>query len=133
MTEPRPAAPSAYRGVVLVVGDEEFLVGRAIEQIAAAGRRADPDAEMVERIGAEVIPGELFELLSPSLFGGGRTVVIRSAQDVPAAAVPALTGFFADPGDDITLVIQHAGGRQGRGAARGRPVGGERRCSPAPS
>jgi DNA polymerase III subunit delta len=103
-----------YHGVVLVLGDEAFLVGRAIEQIAAAGRRADPEAEMVERDGADVVPGELFELLSPSLFGSGRTVVVRSAQDVPAAAVPALTGFFADPGDDITLVIQHAGGARGR-------------------
>ena len=69
---------------------------------------------MVERTGTDVIAGELFELLSPSLFGGGRTVVIRAAQDVPVAAVPALTGFFADPGDDITLVIQHAGGARGR-------------------
>lgn len=69
---------------------------------------------MVERIGVEVIAGELFELLSPSLFGGQRTVVIRAAQDVPAAAVPALTSFFADPGPDITLVIQHVGGAKGK-------------------
>lgn len=78
------------------------------------GRRADPDAEVIERTGAEIIAGELLELLSPSLFGGGRTVVIRTAQDVPAAAVPALTGFFADPGEDITLVVQHAGGAKGK-------------------
>ena len=69
---------------------------------------------MIERAGGEVIAGELFELLSPSLFGGTRTVLIRSAHEVPAAAVPALTGFLADPGDDITLVIHHSGGARGR-------------------
>jgi len=100
--------------VVLVVGDEEFLVNRAIEQVAAAGRRADPDAEVVERVGADVVPVELFELLSPALFGGRRTVVIRLAQDVPAAAVATLASFFADPGPDITLVVQHAGGAKGK-------------------
>lgn len=105
---------AAYRGVVLVVGDEEFLVDRAIEQIVASGRRVDPDAELVECIGAGVVAGELFELLSPSLFGAARTVVIRGAQDVPVAAVPALTTFFTDPGDEITLVVQHGGGAKGK-------------------
>jgi DNA polymerase-3 subunit delta len=108
------AEDAASDGVVLVVGDEEFLVERAIEQVAAAARRADPDAETIERTGADIIPGELFELLSPSLFGGRRTVVVRAAQDVPTAAVGALTGFFADPGGDITLVVQHAGGAKGK-------------------
>lgn len=105
---------AGYHGVVLVVGDEEFLVSRALEQIAAVARRGDADAEVIERTGVEVIAGELFELLSPSLFGGNRTVVIRLAQDVVAAAVPALTGFFADPGEEITLVIQHTGGAKGK-------------------
>ena len=109
-----PDRSEIHHGVVLVVGDEEFLVARAIEQIGAGRRRADPNAEIVERIGAEVVAAELYELLSPSLFGGGRTVVIAAAQDVVAAAVPVLTGFFADPGQDMTLVVQHAGGAKGK-------------------
>ena len=103
-----------YRGVVLVVGDEEFLIDRAIEQIAAARRAEDPDAELIELDGPAVVAAELYEVLSPSLFGGAKTIVIRSAQDIPVAIVPAITAFFADPGDGAVIVIQHVGGAKGK-------------------
>lgn len=110
------AGPEADpRGLVLVVGDDEYLVSRAIEQVTAAHRRRDPAADIVERAAAGLESGELYELLSPSLFGGGRTVVLYGAQDVPAAMVNVVSGFFADPGADITLVLQHVGGAKGRG------------------
>jgi DNA polymerase-3 subunit delta len=110
----RTDADVDYRGVVLVVGDEEFLLNRAIEEVGRARRRMDPSADVVELEGAAVVAAELYEVLSPSLFGGLKTVVIRNAQDVPAAVVPALTGFFADPGDDIVLLIQHLGAAKGK-------------------
>ena len=115
-------------GLVLVVGDEEFLVSRAIEQVTAAHRRRDPGADIVERAGAQLEAGEMYELLSPSLFGGGRTVIVRGAQDIPAAVVPAVTSVLADPDEGITLVLQHVGGAKGRAllqaarAAAGRVV-----------
>lgn len=114
MTADPPDPRATQHGVVLIVGDDEFLVARAVEQVAASRRRADPDVEVVERTGADVVAGELFELLSPSLFGGGRTVVVRAAQDVPAVSVSAVTGFLAEPGEGMTLVIQHAGGAKGK-------------------
>ncbi len=110
-----PAAPADLpAGVILVVGDEEFLVSRALERIAAARRRADPTADVIDCEGSDVVAAELWELLSPSLFGGMRTVIIRSAQDILAAATPAVTAFVKDPGEDITLVLQHAGGAKGK-------------------
>ena len=66
----RRPRPTTTDGVVLVVGDEDFLVGRAIEQIAAAGRRADPDGRggRTRRRGGD--PGRaVTSCLSPSLFG----------------------------------------------------------------
>lgn len=54
-------------------------------------------------------------MLSPSLFGGGRTIVIRNAQDISSAMTGPLTACFADPGPDMTLVFQHAGAGKGRG------------------
>lgn len=101
-------------GLVLLVGDEEFLVNRAIEQVTAERRRHDPEADVVDRFGAELVAAELYEMLSPSLFGGGRTIVVRNCQDVLSAMTGPLTSFFADPGQDMTLVIHHAGGGKGR-------------------
>ena len=40
--------------------------------------------------------------------------MIRSAQDVPAAVVPAVTALFADLADDVVVVIQHVGGAKGK-------------------
>ena len=39
---------------------------------------------------------------------------MRDAQDVVSAMTAPLAAFFADPGDQMTLVIQHAGGGKGR-------------------
>lgn len=68
----------------------------------------------MDRVGSELAAAELYELLSPSLFGGGRTIIVRNAQDILSAMTAPLTSFFTDPGEDMTLVIQHAGSAKGR-------------------
>jgi DNA polymerase-3 subunit delta len=107
---PRPL-PSA----VLLVGDEELLVERAIAAVAEAFRSAEPDVVESGLLGSQVEGGELSELLSPSLFGDARLVVIRCAQDVRVAALPALQGFLDAPVAGTVIVVQHAGGAKGKG------------------
>jgi DNA polymerase III subunit delta len=64
--------------VTLVVGEEEFLIDRTVRELLAAA-----DAEDVHDLeGAALGAGELEALTSPSLFGGGSVVVIRSAQNI---------------------------------------------------
>ena len=63
------------------------------------------------------------QLLSPSLFGGRRLVLLRSAQDLPAArSRRAAATAEADP--DCAVVVQHLGGGQGQGGAGGGSQGG---------
>ena len=100
--------------VVLLVGDEELLVSRAIERVIAAARYADSDAEITERFGSAIEGAELYELLSPSLFGGRRVVVIRGAQDIKVAVLEVLTALLAAPADELTLVLSHSGGAKGK-------------------
>ena len=80
-----PAA-SASSGVLpavrLVQGDEELLVARAVTESIAAARAADPETEVREYAGGELVAGELAEMLSPSLFGGPRLLIVRDGQDV---------------------------------------------------
>lgn len=107
---------------VLVVGDDEFLAARAVEQITAAARNVDPDIEEHSRAGAEVADSELSSMLSPSLFGGRRLVVITSAQDVKAAMMDTVVALVRAPVEDVCLVLQHVGGAKGKAlvtAARG--------------
>ena len=84
----RTTCPTRCRPLVLLVGDEDLLVDRAVSAIAAAARRADPGVIETERAGVQIEGSELHELLGPSLFGDARLMVIRAAQDVRVAARP---------------------------------------------
>jgi DNA polymerase-3 subunit delta len=109
------ADESALLGaVVLLLGDEELLVSRGVDQVVAAARRADSAAEVSEQLGAAVEAAQLYELLSPSLFGGRRVAVIRSAQDLRVAAIDVLTQLLAAPDPEITVVLHHLGAAKGK-------------------
>ena len=69
---------------------------------------------MHDREGAELGPGELDSLTSPSLFGGGCVVVIRSAQDASKEVAGELAAYAARPAPDVALILTHAGGAKGK-------------------
>ncbi|MGH3381335.1 MAG: DNA polymerase III subunit delta [Actinoallomurus sp.] len=100
--------------LTLVVGDEELLIDRAIAEVVAAARKRESEAEVHEQTPATLTRGALAELTSPSLFGGGRVVVLRSAQDFGKDLIAEIGRYVADPADDIDLVVVHAGGAKGK-------------------
>jgi DNA polymerase III subunit delta len=56
--------------------------------------------------------GDLAEVLSPSLFGGHRLVVVTGAQDAASALAEMLTGYLTEPDPELTLVLVHSGGKR---------------------
>jgi DNA polymerase-3 subunit delta len=99
---------------VLLVGEEELFVERAISAIAAAARRVDPAIAESALTGAQLEGPELHELLGPSLFGDSRFVVIRAAQDVRTAAAAVLGPYLQTPADGTFVVLHHVGGAKGK-------------------
>src|SRR5689334_14166502 len=95
--------PDPLPPIVLVVGDEELLISRAISAVAAAARRRDPDVSETERAGSEIEGPELHEMLGPSLFGDARLLVVRSAQDLRVGAVAVLTPYLEVPAEGTTV------------------------------
>lgn len=59
---------------------------------------------------SELDAAELAGLVSPSLFGDRRVVVIRGGQDARTDLVATLTAYVADPSDTVTMVLVHSGG-----------------------
>ncbi|MBT8225484.1 MAG: DNA polymerase III subunit delta [Dactylosporangium sp.] len=116
-----PASP-----LTLVLGDEELLASRAVTEVLDAARSLDPDVEVRERAGAELLPGELAELLSPSLFGGPKVLVVRGGQDVRKDAAAALLASVPDLDAQASLVVTHLGGNKGRALAEGLRKAGAR-------
>lgn len=105
--------------LVLVLGDEELLVDRAVASAVEAARAVDPTAEVRDAEAGALTPGEVSELLSPSLFGGGRVLVVRRGQDARKDLIAALLGYAKQPDPEVTLVVTHAGGAKGKALAEG--------------
>ena len=100
--------------VQLVLGEEEFLVERAIEELVGQLRATEPQAELRRYRPAELTPGDLAEVLGPSLFAEGRLVVLQSAQEAGKELATAIVEHSADPADGIVLVIVHTGGARNK-------------------
>jgi DNA polymerase-3 subunit delta len=105
--------------VRLILGDEELLVARAVSEAIATARAAEPDAEVRQYTASELVPGELAEMTSPSLFGGRRVLVVRGGQDAKKDLAAALLQYARDPDPDVSMVITHAGGAKGKALADG--------------
>src|ERR1700721_4149609 len=106
---PRTSAVQTAPGTI-VVGEEEFLIDRAVRDLIAAAEAGDVhDLE-----GAALGAGELDLLTSPSLFGGGSVVVIRAAQNAAKEVAAELTRYAASPPPDVALIMTHPGGAKGK-------------------
>jgi DNA polymerase-3 subunit delta len=108
-TAVNPLAP-----VTVIVGEEEFLIDRAVHDLVTAARAADVGGDVHDLDGAALGPGELESLTSPSLFGGGCVLVIRSAQHVSKEVAAELAACAANPAPDVLLVLTHPGGAKGK-------------------
>lgn len=105
--------------VLLVLGDEELLVSRAVGEVVEAARATDPHADVREYEAGALNPGEIAEMTSPSLFGGRRVLVVRSGQDARKELIAALVGYARRPDPEVSLVVVHAGGAKGKALADG--------------
>ena len=107
--------------VTLIVGEEEFLVDRALREAVAQAKGAlegvsgSGDGGDLHDLEASVLgQGELATLTSPSLFGGGAVVVVRNAQNAGKEIAAELTKYAKSPAPDAAVVLTHAGGAKGK-------------------
>lgn len=100
--------------MTLVVGDEEFLVARAVRRAIDRFRTGGGDPPEVHDIAAADLDLDaLAELTSPSLFGDLPVLVVRSLQDAPKDVAGALVELAATR-EDLAAVFVHAGGTKGK-------------------
>ncbi|HEV2636176.1 MAG TPA: DNA polymerase III subunit delta [Actinocrinis sp.] len=112
---PAASAPAAVPApLTLISGPQEFLADRAVAGIVAAARAADPSVEICDLAPDAFVPGAFAELVSPSLFGSAKVVVLRDVQDLEAAGAEAVKKYLADPAEEIVLVLTHPGGVKGK-------------------
>ena len=105
--------------ILLVLGDEELLATRAVTEAIARARTVDPDVDVREYQAGALTVGEIDEMLSPSLFGGRRVLVLRAGQDARKDLVTALLAYAKNPDPDVQLVVLHLGAAKGKAFADG--------------
>lgn len=112
-----PSPPSLHSAtvdrLVLVVGPEEVLSERALEQITRERRAAEPDLDLIELDGPTLEVGRFLELAGPTLFGTPRLVLISGVPPTGAAA-DAFVAYLQDPADDVVVVVTHDGSAKGK-------------------
>ncbi|WBC17459.1 DNA polymerase III subunit delta [Micromonospora sp. WMMA1998] len=111
--------PASLPPILLVLGDEELLATRAVTEAVARAREVDADVDVREYQAGSLTVGEIDEMLSPSLFGGRRVLVLRSGQDARKDLSAALLAYAKNPDPDVQLVVLHLGGAKGRAFADG--------------
>ncbi|RZU52587.1 DNA polymerase III delta subunit [Krasilnikovia cinnamomea] len=110
--------------LLLVLGDEELLAARAVTAAVDAARAADPGADVREYEASALTAGEVAEMVSPSLFGGRRVLVVRGGQDARKDLVTALLAYAKNPEPDVTLIVAHLGAAKGKAFADGLRAAG---------
>jgi len=106
-------------GIRFVHGDEELLASRAVAEVVAQARVAEPDCDIRDLPASAVRPGDLYDLLSPSLFGERRVVVLRDCQEAAKDLIDALLAYVADPAPEVSLIVVHSGGNRGKALVEG--------------
>lgn len=105
------------------MGDEELLVDRSVASLVAEAMAPEETAGAGQGLGGADVrdlaatglaPGELAALVSPSLFGAARAVVIRDIQDAGKDLAAELERYAAAPAPDTAVVLTHAGGAKGK-------------------
>ncbi|MFF5178028.1 DNA polymerase III subunit delta [Micromonospora sp. NPDC000316] len=111
--------PASLAPILLVLGDEELLATRAVTEAVEKVRSVDPDVDVREYQAGVLTVGEIAEMLSPSLFGGRRLLILRSGQDARKDLVAALLAYAKNPDPEVQLLVQHLGGAKGKAFADG--------------
>ncbi len=107
---------SAPPPLLLLRGDEQLLVDRAISRVLTAARNLDPETERRDAAASGLSTGEFSDLVAPSLFAEPRVVVLRGVQEAAKELAAAVLDYVAAPADGVILVVQHSG------AARNKPL-----------
>ncbi|MFF4876207.1 MULTISPECIES: DNA polymerase III subunit delta [unclassified Micromonospora] len=116
--------PASLAPILLVLGDEELLATRAVTEAIARVRSVDPEVDVREYQASALTVGEIAEMLSPSLFGGRRLLILRSGQDARKDLVTALLAYAKNPDPEVQLLVLHLGAAKGKAFADGLRAAG---------
>lgn len=100
--------------LVLIRAGEEVLADRAVTRLLALAREADPTTEVSRVEAAAYEPHQLDSLVSPSLFGEPKLVLVPELEQMTDALLTDLLAYVEHADPEVTVVLRHNGGQRGK-------------------
>ncbi|MDP9805628.1 DNA polymerase-3 subunit delta [Trueperella bonasi] len=100
--------------IMLIQSAEEVLGDRAVGSVRTELRRQEPSTEIVELDASAYRPGELDSLLTPSLFGEPKAVIVPNLEKINTLFQEDLLAYVNSPDPDSVLLLRHNGGVRGK-------------------
>ncbi len=108
------ATDVALAPLVLIKAGEEFLAERCVDHLVGLARDQDPDVEVHRMEASSYRAGELPVLVSPSLFGERRLLVIRGLEAMNDDFLQDALLIVEEPLGDVIVILVHRGGNRGK-------------------
>jgi DNA polymerase-3 subunit delta len=96
-------------------GPDVFLAERGIARLVAELKAQDADASVTTVAAADLSLGLLHEMTGADLFATRTVAVVTGAEKLAKDLHTPLANLARDLPDFVALVVQHAGGNEGRG------------------
>ena len=100
--------------VVLIRAGEEILADRAVSRLLAQARQQDPSTEISTIEAAAYESHQLDTLVSPSLFGEPKLVLVPALEQMNDALLADLLSYVSAPDPGVVVLLRHNGGQRGR-------------------
>jgi DNA polymerase-3 subunit delta len=115
------STPAGLDPLHLVLGDDEFLIERAVSTLIKAVRgdrgQGISDLPITRMRAGDANAPELAELLSPSLFAEDRVIVLEAAAEAGKDAVALVLDAAREPSEGVVLIVLHSGGGRAKALA----------------
>ena len=100
--------------IVLIRAGEELLADRAVTRLLSQARRKDPSTEISTIEAAAYESHQLDTLVSPSLFGEPKLVLVPALEQMNNALLADLLSYVSAPDPGVVVLLRHNGGQRGR-------------------
>lgn len=100
--------------VVLVIGPEDYLAGRAMDNVRAKLRQTMPELEVTKLEAGSYSAGQLSMVASPSLFGEAKLIEVTGLASMNDEFLADALSYLQNVPDDVALVLHHGGGVRGK-------------------
>lgn len=100
--------------VVLIRAGEEVLADRAVASLLAQAKAKDPTTEVTRVEAATYEAHQLDTLVSPSLFGEPRLILVPALEQMTDALLSDLLAYVGAADPEVSVVLRHNGGQRGK-------------------